>query len=127
MRLTIVPGTLNATNANPYTEAPATGVVRSYDWTVSRMNLAPDGVEKSMLVVNGQFPGPTIEANWGDWIEGKHPMELNDHIANQNIVTVKNELEDEGTSLHWHGLLQKETPWFEYGAPPKSSDWEMLG
>jgi hypothetical protein len=20
-----------------------------------------------MIVVNGQFPGPLIEANWGDW------------------------------------------------------------
>ena len=34
------------------------------------MVLAPDGVAKDMIVVNGQFPGPTIEANWGDWIEG---------------------------------------------------------
>jgi FtsP/CotA-like multicopper oxidase with cupredoxin domain len=30
--------------------------------------MAPDGVERQMLVVNGQYPGPTIEANWGDWV-----------------------------------------------------------
>jgi hypothetical protein len=26
--------------------------------------MAPDGVELPLLVVNGQFPGPLIEANW---------------------------------------------------------------
>lgn len=45
-----------------------------------------------MLVINGAFPGPTIEANWGDYIQ----------------VTVHNQLQ-EGTSLHWHGLLQQNT------------------
>jgi FtsP/CotA-like multicopper oxidase with cupredoxin domain len=52
------------------------------------------------MVINGAFPGPTIEANWGDWIE----------------VIVHNDLPDEGTSLHWHGLLQTQTPWFD-GVP----------
>lgn len=33
------------------------------------MTLAPDGVERHMMVYNNQFPGPLIEANWGDWIE----------------------------------------------------------
>lgn len=47
----------------------------------------------------GQFPGPTIEANWGDWFE----------------ITVNNNL-DEGTSIHWHGLLQKLSPWMD-GVP----------
>jgi Multicopper oxidase len=49
-----------------------------------------------MMVINGGYPGPTIEANWGDWIE----------------ITVTNEL-DEGTSLHWHGLIQRNTVCFE--------------
>jgi FtsP/CotA-like multicopper oxidase with cupredoxin domain len=57
-------------------------------------------VTKNGLVVNGGFPGPLIEANWGDWIK----------------VNVKNSLTDEGTALHWHGLLQKETQWFD-GVP----------
>jgi len=57
-------------------------------------------VERQGYVVNGAFPGPTIEANWGDYIE----------------VTVHNDLADEGTSLHWHGLLQTQTPWFD-GVP----------
>jgi hypothetical protein len=43
------------------------GVTRYYDFTIARATLAPDGVQQSMIVVNGQFPGPLIEANWGDW------------------------------------------------------------
>lgn len=62
--------------------------------------IAPDGVERLGMVVNGAFPGPTIDANWGDWIE----------------VVVHNNLTSEGTSIHWHGLLQQETPWFD-GVP----------
>ena len=43
------------------------GVTRYYDWTVSRGSLAPDGVSLDVMLVNGEFPGPLIEANWGDW------------------------------------------------------------
>lgn len=43
-----------------------------------------------MLVINGQFPGPKIEANWGDFIQ----------------ITVNNQLQNNGTSLHWHGFRQ---------------------
>ncbi|KAI5797585.1 Cupredoxin [Geopyxis carbonaria] len=93
-------GPLTAEGSDPYTQAPLTGVTRRYNFNVGRARLAPDGVEKDMIVINNQFPGPTIEANWGDWIE----------------VKVTNNLEDEGTSLHWHGLLQKATPWFD-GVP----------
>ena len=64
--------------------------------------MAPDGVEREVLVVNDAFPGPTIEANWGDTIE----------------VTVTNAITgpEEGTSLHWHGLLQVGTE-YEDGVP----------
>jgi FtsP/CotA-like multicopper oxidase with cupredoxin domain len=42
--------------------------------------MAPDGVEKQMLVYNNQFPGPLIEANWGDTL----------------VVHVQNNLQDNG-------------------------------
>lgn len=89
--------------AGPCGTAPDTGVTRTYDFKVSHATIAPDGVKKNGLVVNGGFPGPLIEANWGDYVE----------------VTVTNNLPDEGTSLHWHGLLQSETPWFD-GVPAVS-------
>lgn len=57
-------GLLTASGSNPYTAAPNTGVIRSYNFTLARGTLAPDGYQKSMILINGQFPGPTIEANW---------------------------------------------------------------
>ncbi|KAI0437191.1 multicopper oxidase-domain-containing protein [Xylaria telfairii] len=85
-------------NSNPYTQAPNTEYTRRYDFNISRGVVAPDGYEKRVILVNGQFPGPLIEANWGDYIE----------------VNVYNNLEDEpqeGTSIHWHGFLQTDNPW----------------
>jgi FtsP/CotA-like multicopper oxidase with cupredoxin domain len=79
---------------------PDTGVTRTYELDVSYQTIAPDGVTKNGLVVNGGFPGPLIEADWGDWIK----------------IDVTNNLPDEGTSLHWHGLLQTSTPWYD-GVP----------
>jgi FtsP/CotA-like multicopper oxidase with cupredoxin domain len=58
-----------------------------------------------MILINGQFPGPTIEANWGDTIE----------------VTVENQISNpgEGTTVHWHGILHKRTQWLD-GVPSVS-------
>lgn len=44
----------------------------------------------------------------------------------RGAVVVNNNLEDEGTSLHWHGLLQKATPWFEYDDPGMTSRNEFM-
>jgi FtsP/CotA-like multicopper oxidase with cupredoxin domain len=54
------------------------------------VTLSPDGFAREMMVFNGQYPGPTIVADWGDTIQ----------------VTVQNNLPDNGTSIHWHGLRQ---------------------
>lgn len=43
---------------------PDTGVTRTYDLHVAYQTIAPDGVTRNGLTVNGQFPGPLIEANW---------------------------------------------------------------
>jgi FtsP/CotA-like multicopper oxidase with cupredoxin domain len=78
-------------------------VTRTYNFDVTRSYVAPDGYNKSVILINGQFPGPVIEANWGDTIS----------------VTVTNLIETdtaEGLTLHWHGLTQKKTPWFD-GVP----------
>ncbi|KAK1966049.1 multicopper oxidase [Colletotrichum sublineola] len=95
-------GKFTADGTNYYKEWPNTGVTRNYDFTVSRGIIAPDGYERKVLLVNGAYPGPTIEANWGDWIE----------------VKVTNNITDgpEGTALHWHGFQQRNTQW-EDGVP----------
>lgn len=82
---------------------PDTGVTRYYDFTISRGTAAPDGVQRDVIVVNGQFPGPCIEANWGDWVE----------------ITVTNDIGNEGTSIHWHGLIQSQTQYSD-GVPSLS-------
>lgn len=50
-------GSKDAWNSDPYHNAPETGVVRSYDFTIARGTVAPDGFERSSLLINGQFPG----------------------------------------------------------------------
>ncbi|KAF2138179.1 multicopper oxidase [Aplosporella prunicola CBS 121167] len=87
---------------DPYGDVPNTGVTRYYDFNVARGYLSPDGYNKSGIFVNGEFPGPAIEANWGDMIE----------------VRVHNNIDGpgEGTAFHWHGLTMKGTQWFD-GVP----------
>lgn len=81
---------------------PQTNVTRRYHWTLSRGQLSPDGVLRDVILVNQQYPGPLVEANWGDWIE----------IQVENNITSP----DEGASIHWHGSLQTKTPWAD-GVP----------
>jgi FtsP/CotA-like multicopper oxidase with cupredoxin domain len=48
---------------------PETGKVHKYNFTIARQHLAPDGLNRSLILVNGKFPGPTIEGNLGDYFE----------------------------------------------------------
>ncbi|KAL2167581.1 hypothetical protein VTG60DRAFT_1092 [Thermothelomyces hinnuleus] len=87
-------------------DVPETGVTRYYDFDIRRGVLAPDGFEKKGIFVNGQFPGPAIQANWGDWIE----------VRVHNNINETDDGKTEGTAIHFHGLLQKGTQWFD-GVP----------
>ncbi|KAF2120016.1 laccase [Lophiotrema nucula] len=69
---------------------PETGNTVTYNFEITNTTLSPDGVAKEMMVVNGQYPGPVVEADWGDTI----------------VVNVKNSLTTNGTGIHWHGLRQ---------------------
>ncbi|CAG9986617.1 unnamed protein product [Clonostachys byssicola] len=69
---------------------PDTGVIREYWLTAQNVTLAPNGYERPMLVFNGTFPGPTIEADWGDTL----------------VIHVKNDMQHNGTAIHWHGIRQ---------------------
>lgn len=58
-----------------------------------------DGHQTPFLAINGMFPGPEIKVCHGDKV----------------VVAVKNELTEE-TTMHWHGIRQKKTPWMD-GVP----------
>ncbi|KAI1499873.1 laccase [Biscogniauxia marginata] len=70
------------------------GITRNIDLVITNVSsFAPDGYEKSAMLINGTFPGPTIIGDWGDTFR----------------ITVHNELGDNGTSIHWHGLRMLNT------------------
>ncbi|KAK7179955.1 multicopper oxidase [Paraphaeosphaeria sporulosa] len=60
---------------------------------------SPDGFERDMILINGQFPGPHIELEQGDWAE----------------ITVINKMPF-NTTIHSHGIHQTNTPWAD-GVP----------
>ncbi|KAI6868754.1 Laccase-3, partial [Hortaea werneckii] len=71
---------------------PVTGKTRYYDLTFTNGTGSPDGgPSRPLFLINNQFPGPTIYADWGDTVQ----------------VTVHNKLEANGTGIHWHGIRQK--------------------
>ncbi|KAI3318680.1 multicopper oxidase [Xylariaceae sp. AK1471] len=74
-------------------------VPRSFDLTVSWNKHAPNGVDRNVILINGQFPGPEIEVNEGDDV----------------VVTVHNKMPF-NTTMHFHGIEQLNTPWSD-GAP----------
>ncbi|ETN42833.1 uncharacterized protein HMPREF1541_01991 [Cyphellophora europaea CBS 101466] len=87
---------------DPYHDLPVTNQTRSYHFVIERGIKSPDGVQRHVMLINGEFPGPTIVADWGDRIN----------------VTVENRISDpeEGLALHWHGILHRGSPW-EDGVP----------
>jgi hypothetical protein len=70
---------------------------REYVFNITRGFGAPDGWTKSMILVNGQSPGPLIEANTGDRIR----------------VTINNLMPEESTTIHWHGIDQRNSAWMD--------------
>ncbi|KAI1344897.1 multicopper oxidase [Xylariaceae sp. FL0016] len=80
-------------STNWYEEAPDTGVIREYWLDVQNTTAAPDGVERMVLAVNGSVPGPTLIGDWGDTF----------------VIHVKNSMQNNGTSIHFHGIRQNYT------------------
>ncbi|KAH7054542.1 putative multicopper oxidase, type 1 [Macrophomina phaseolina] len=80
------------------TKWPSTGKTVSYRLEVTNVTNCEDyqskgigdGFCRPMLLINNQFPGPTLNAEWGDNLE----------------ITVVNSMQDNGTSFHWHGIRQ---------------------
>ncbi|KAF1817586.1 laccase precursor [Eremomyces bilateralis CBS 781.70] len=78
-------------NTNPHESWPSTGQTETFNLRLTNTTCNPDGHgEKWCTLINGQYPGPTIRANWGDNIR----------------IIVHNDVMDNGTSIHWHGLRQ---------------------
>ncbi|KAI8716741.1 Multicopper oxidase [Fusarium sp. LHS14.1] len=71
--------------------------IRDYVFNITRGLAAPGRYNKSMILVNGQTPGPLIEANVGDTIR----------------VKVNNLMLNESTTIHWHGIDQRDTVWMD--------------
>ncbi|KAJ4520486.1 hypothetical protein HRR83_002491 [Exophiala dermatitidis] len=69
----------------------ASAAIREYNFTVGWLITNPDGqFLRPTIGINGQWPIPRIEADVGDRI----------------IINVKNDLGNQTTSLHFHGLYQ---------------------
>ncbi|KAI1747539.1 hypothetical protein F4782DRAFT_543438 [Xylaria castorea] len=71
--------------------------IREYVFNISQALAAPDGFQKPMILANGQSPGPLIEANTGDTIR----------------VHVNNFMTNSSTTIHWHGIDQRNTTWMD--------------
>ncbi|KAK3313228.1 multicopper oxidase-domain-containing protein [Apodospora peruviana] len=74
-------------DTNFYDVIPA-GKQVEYWLDIRQGTCAPDGVQRTCMTVNGTIPGPTIIADWGDEL----------------IIHVTNNMQDNGTAIHWHGL-----------------------
>lgn len=69
-------------------------VTRNYTFNLTEIpDGAPDGYSRRLLLINGQFPGPVIEANEGDRI----------------VVQVNNQMTIP-SAIHWHGQYQNGIP-----------------
>ncbi|KAL5724432.1 laccase [Ranunculus cassubicifolius] len=75
-------------------ELAAAGITRHYKFDVQMKNVTRLCHRKSIVTVNGQFPGPKIFAREGDRLV----IEVVNHVPN-NI------------SLHWHGIRQLRSGW----------------
>ncbi|CAG8224505.1 unnamed protein product [Penicillium salamii] len=81
---------------NYYKTAPDTGKTVEVWLSVQEGTCNQDGYERPCMTFNGTMPGPPIIADWGDRLK----------------VHVTNNLESNGTSVHWHGVhLRNSNQW----------------
>ena len=65
-----------------------------YNWNIGWLAANPDGLhERPVIAINGQWPPPSITA----------------HVGEQIKVRLTNQLGNETTGLHFHGLFQNGT------------------
>ncbi|XP_068643242.1 laccase-17-like [Aristolochia californica] len=76
------------------TTAEQAGITRHYMFKIQLQNVTRLCHSKSIVTVNGQFPGPKIVAREGDRL----------------VIRVVNHVQDNIT-LHWHGIRQLRSGW----------------
>ena len=63
----------------------------TYNWSIDWVNRNPDGAyPRPVIGINGEWPCPQID------------VDLGDHL----VVNIYNNLGNESTGLHWHGITQ---------------------
>ncbi|KQK10526.1 laccase-4 [Brachypodium distachyon] len=72
----------------------AQGITRHYDFDVQMAKVTRLCGSKSIVTVNGQFPGPELVAREGDRVH----VRVTNHVSHN-------------MSLHWHGIRQMQTGW----------------
>ncbi|KAF8855141.1 hypothetical protein BDZ45DRAFT_676433 [Acephala macrosclerotiorum] len=81
-----------SSSALPYVTPPAPKT-RSFTWSIGWVNAAPDGYTRPFIGINGVWPCPALSVNMGDTIK----------------LTVTNNLVNESSAIHFHGIFQKNT------------------
>ncbi|XP_057970449.1 laccase-10-like [Malania oleifera] len=71
-------------------------VTRSYTFNIKLQNVTRLCQTKSIITVNGRFPGPPVVAREGDRLV----IKVVNHVPNN-------------VSIHWHGIRQLQTGWFD--------------
>lgn len=77
--------------------AEAASKENKHIWNVTYNYASPDCYKKLAISINGSVPGPTIDAVEGETV----------------IVEVTNSLVTENVAIHWHGIRQIGTPWYD--------------
>jgi iron transport multicopper oxidase len=73
-------------------------VTQTLEWDVAYTTANPDGqFERRVMGVNGKWPPPPIELDYGDRL----------------VLKVNNQLGDAVTGLHAHGLFQNGTNYYD--------------
>ncbi|KAJ3668961.1 hypothetical protein LUZ60_010911 [Juncus effusus] len=93
MAISILPLMLSCITLLSFTSM-TTGITRRYQFDIQMANVTRLCQTKSIVTVNGQFPGPKIVVREGDRLE----VNVVNHVP-YNI------------SLHWHGVRQLRSGW----------------
>lgn len=78
-----------------YPTVTYTGIVEEFTLVIARQLLP--GHNRYQVTVNGTVPGPSLRVTLGNTIS----------------VKVVNEIYDDVTTVHWHGITMRGTPWMD--------------